>query len=91
MRPGAKLGAEVHIGNLVEVKNSTPTRGAKANHTAYLGDATLGEGVNHGAGSITPNYEGASKHRTVIEADVQIGSNCVLVAPPSPKTRPPGP
>jgi bifunctional UDP-N-acetylglucosamine pyrophosphorylase/glucosamine-1-phosphate N-acetyltransferase len=81
LRPGAVLGAEVHIGNFVEVKNSTLARGAKANHLAYLGDATVGERVNYGAGSITANYDGANKHRTVIEADVHIGSNCVLVAP----------
>ncbi len=81
LRPGAKLGAEVHIGNFVEVKNSTLAAGAKANHLAYLGDATVGERVNFGAGSITANYDGANKHRTVIEADAHIGSNCVLVAP----------
>jgi bifunctional UDP-N-acetylglucosamine pyrophosphorylase/glucosamine-1-phosphate N-acetyltransferase len=81
LRPGAVLGAEVHIGNFVEVKNSTLARGAKANHLAYLGDATLGERVNYGAGSITANYDGVYKHRTVIGDDVQIGSNCVLVAP----------
>ena len=81
LRPGAKLGAEVHIGNFVEVKNSTLAFGAKANHLAYLGDATVGERVNYGAGSITANYDGAFKHRTVIEADVHVGSNCVLVAP----------
>ena len=81
LRPGARLGAEVHIGNFVEVKNSTLARGAKANHLAYLGDATVGERVNYGAGSITANYDGAFKHKTVIEADVHIGSNCVLVAP----------
>ena len=81
LRPGAVLGEEVHIGNFVEVKNSTLARGAKANHLAYLGDATVGERVNYGAGSITANYDGANKHRTVIEADVHVGSNCVLVAP----------
>ena len=81
LRPGAQLAAEVHIGNFVEVKNSTLARGAKANHLAYLGDATVGERVNFGAGSITANYDGANKHRTVIEADVHVGSNCVLVAP----------
>ncbi len=81
LRPGAQLGAEVHIGNFVEVKNSTLAKGAKANHLAYLGDATVGERVNFGAGSITANYDGANKHRTVIEADVHVGSNCVLVAP----------
>ncbi len=81
LRPGAQLAAEVHIGNFVEVKNATLARGAKANHLAYLGDATVGERVNFGAGSITANYDGANKHRTVIEADVHVGSNCVLVAP----------
>ena len=81
LRPGAQLGAEVHIGNFVEVKNATLARGAKANHLAYLGDATVGERVNYGAGSITANYDGANKHRTVIGDDVHVGSNCVLVAP----------
>jgi bifunctional UDP-N-acetylglucosamine pyrophosphorylase/glucosamine-1-phosphate N-acetyltransferase len=81
LRPGANLGPEVHIGNFVEVKNSTLGRGAKANHLAYLGDATVGERVNYGAGSITANYDGANKHPTVIGADAHIGSNCVLVAP----------
>jgi bifunctional UDP-N-acetylglucosamine pyrophosphorylase/glucosamine-1-phosphate N-acetyltransferase len=81
LRPGAVLGAEVHIGNFVEVKNATLAAGAKANHLAYLGDADVGERVNYGAGSITANYDGANKHRTVIEADVHVGSNCVLVAP----------
>jgi len=81
LRPGADLGEDVHIGNFVEVKNSTLARGAKANHLAYLGDADVGERVNYGAGSITANYDGANKHRTVIGADVHVGSNCVLVAP----------
>jgi bifunctional UDP-N-acetylglucosamine pyrophosphorylase/glucosamine-1-phosphate N-acetyltransferase len=81
LRPGADLGPEVHIGNFVEVKNSTLARGAKANHLAYLGDATVGARVNYGAGSITANYDGAYKHRTVIGDDVHVGSNCVLVAP----------
>jgi bifunctional UDP-N-acetylglucosamine pyrophosphorylase/glucosamine-1-phosphate N-acetyltransferase len=81
LRPGAELGPEVHIGNFVEVKNATLARGAKANHLAYLGDTSVGERVNYGAGSITANYDGANKHRTVIEDDVHIGSNCVLVAP----------
>ncbi len=81
LRPGAQLGADVHIGNFVEVKNSTLAKGAKANHLAYLGDATVGERVNFGAGSITANYDGANKHRTVLGDDVHIGSNCVLVAP----------
>ena len=81
LRPGARLGRDVHIGNFVEVKNSTLADGAKANHLAYLGDAEVGERVNYGAGSITANYDGANKHKTVIEADVHVGSNCVLVAP----------
>jgi len=81
LRPGAVLGSEVHIGNFVEVKNASLAAGAKANHLAYLGDATVGERVNFGAGSITANYDGANKHRTVIGNDVHVGSNCVLVAP----------
>ena len=81
LRPGAQLGPQVHIGNFVEVKNSTLAEGAKANHLAYLGDASVGARVNYGAGSITANYDGANKHRTVLEADVHVGSNCVLVAP----------
>ncbi|MBS0426366.1 MAG: bifunctional UDP-N-acetylglucosamine diphosphorylase/glucosamine-1-phosphate N-acetyltransferase GlmU [Proteobacteria bacterium] len=81
LRPGAQLGAEVHVGNFVEIKNSTLADGAKANHLAYLGDATVGARVNYGAGSITANYDGANKHRTVIGDDVHVGSNCVLVAP----------
>ncbi len=81
LRPGADLAEEVHIGNFVEVKNSTLAKGAKANHLAYLGDATVGARVNYGAGAITANYDGANKHRTVIGDDVHIGSNCVLIAP----------
>ncbi len=81
LRPGTELGARVHIGNFVEVKNSLLAAGAKANHLAYLGDATVGERVNFGAGSITANYDGAHKHQTVIGHDVHVGSNCVLVAP----------
>jgi bifunctional UDP-N-acetylglucosamine pyrophosphorylase / glucosamine-1-phosphate N-acetyltransferase len=81
LRPGAELGAEVHIGNFVEVKNATFAAGSKANHLAYVGDATIGARVNYGAGSITANYDGANKHRTVIGDDAHIGSNCVLIAP----------
>ncbi len=81
LRPGADLGPDVHVGNFVEIKNSTLAAGAKANHLAYLGDATVGPRVNYGAGCITANYDGANKHRTVIEDDAHIGSNCVLVAP----------
>ncbi|MFT3858590.1 MAG: bifunctional UDP-N-acetylglucosamine diphosphorylase/glucosamine-1-phosphate N-acetyltransferase GlmU [Aquabacterium sp.] len=81
LRPGAQLAAEVHIGNFVEVKNTTMAKGAKANHLAYLGDAEVGERVNYGAGSITANYDGANKHKTIIGNDVHVGSNCVLIAP----------
>ena len=81
LRPGTKLGEDVHIGNFVEVKNSTVAERSKANHLAYVGDATVGKDVNIGAGTITCNYDGASKHRTVIEDDVFIGSDTQLVAP----------
>ncbi len=81
LRGGTALGAQVRIGNFVEVKNSTLGEGAKANHLAYLGDADVGARVNFGAGSITANYDGANKHRTTIGADAHIGSNVVLVAP----------
>jgi len=81
LRPGTQLGDEVHIGNFVEVKGSTLGQGSKANHLAYIGDAVVGAHVNIGAGTITANYDGANKHRTVIEDDVSIGSNAVLVAP----------
>ncbi|MBV8785004.1 MAG: bifunctional UDP-N-acetylglucosamine diphosphorylase/glucosamine-1-phosphate N-acetyltransferase GlmU [Gammaproteobacteria bacterium] len=80
-RPSATLAAEVHIGNFVEVKNSELGTGAKANHLAYVGDASVGARTNIGAGTIIANYDGANKHRTVIEADVHTGSNSVLVAP----------
>lgn len=81
LRPGTRLGADVHIGNFVEVKNSTVADGSKVNHLAYVGDATVGRNVNVGAGTITCNYDGANKHRTVIEDDVFIGSDTQLVAP----------
>jgi bifunctional UDP-N-acetylglucosamine pyrophosphorylase/glucosamine-1-phosphate N-acetyltransferase len=81
LRPGAELGERAHIGNFVEVKNSSFGADAKANHLAYVGDSTVGERVNIGAGTITCNYDGANKHRTVIEDDVFIGSNSELVAP----------
>jgi len=81
LRPGAALADDVHIGNFVEVKASIIGRGSKANHLAYVGDTTMGAGVNFGAGSITANYDGVNKHRTVIGDDASIGSNCVLVAP----------
>lgn len=81
LRPGASLACEVHIGNFVEVKNSKMGQGSKANHLSYVGDAEVGRRVNVGAGTIVANYDGANKHRTVIEDDVHTGSNSVLVAP----------
>jgi bifunctional UDP-N-acetylglucosamine pyrophosphorylase/glucosamine-1-phosphate N-acetyltransferase len=81
LRPGAALARDVHIGNFVEVKNSQMADGAKANHLAYVGDATVGARVNIGAGTIVANYDGANKHRTVIGDDAHTGSNSVLVAP----------
>ncbi len=81
LRPGASLADGVHIGNFVEVKNSSIGSGSKANHLTYLGDATVGAGVNVGAGTITANYDGASKHRTVIGDGAAIGSGNMLVAP----------
>ena len=81
IRPGAKLGSSVHIGNFVEVKNSVMGEASKANHLAYVGDAEVGARVNIGAGTIIANYDGVNKHRTVISDDVHTGSNSVLVAP----------
>ena len=81
LRPGAKLGEDVHIGNFVEVKEAIVEAGAKANHLSYIGDATVGAGSNIGAGAITCNYDGAAKHRTEIGKEVFIGSNSALVAP----------
>jgi bifunctional UDP-N-acetylglucosamine pyrophosphorylase/glucosamine-1-phosphate N-acetyltransferase len=81
LRPGARLAQDVHIGNFVEVKESDIGVGSKANHLAYIGDTTVGRDVNIGAGTITCNYDGANKHRTVIEDDVFIGSDTQLVAP----------
>ena len=81
LRPGTKLHDGVHIGNFVEVKNSEIGSGSKANHLSYIGDSTVGSRVNIGAGTITCNYDGANKHRTVIEDDVFIGSGTMLVAP----------
>lgn len=81
IRPGARLGADVHIGNFVEVKASELGAGAKVNHLSYVGDSTVGRNVNVGAGTITCNYDGAFKHRTIIEDDVHIGSDVQLVAP----------
>jgi bifunctional UDP-N-acetylglucosamine pyrophosphorylase/glucosamine-1-phosphate N-acetyltransferase len=81
LRPGTVLGESSHIGNFVEVKNSRIDTGSKANHLAYIGDADIGQRVNVGAGVITCNYDGAHKHRTVIEDDVFVGSDTQLVAP----------
>ena len=81
LRPGTTLAEEVHIGNFVEVKASQIAARSKANHLAYVGDTTVGRDVNIGAGTITCNYDGANKHRTIIEDDVQIGSDTQLVAP----------
>lgn len=81
LRPGADLAENVHIGNFVEVKNSQLGRGAKANHLAYLGDATIGARTNVGAGTITCNYDGIGKYRTEIGKNVFIGTNTSLVAP----------
>jgi bifunctional UDP-N-acetylglucosamine pyrophosphorylase/glucosamine-1-phosphate N-acetyltransferase len=83
LRPGAELGPDVHIGNFVEVKAATIAAGAKANHLAYIGDASVGEGANVGAGTITCNYDGVAKHRTDIGKGAFIGSNSALVAPVS--------
>ena len=81
LRPGTALAKEVHIGNFVEVKASNVGEGSKANHLAYIGDSDVGRNVNVGAGTITCNYDGVYKHRTVIEDDVFIGSDTQLVAP----------
>lgn len=81
LRPGAKLGNDVHIGNFVEVKNTSIGTGSKANHFTYLGDAEVGENSNIGAGTITCNYDGANKHKTIIGNEAFVGSNSSLVAP----------
>ncbi|MDO9054284.1 MAG: bifunctional UDP-N-acetylglucosamine diphosphorylase/glucosamine-1-phosphate N-acetyltransferase GlmU [Gallionella sp.] len=81
LRPGTMLHDDVHIGNFVEIKNSEIAQSSKANHLSYIGDTTIGRRVNVGAGTITCNYDGAHKHRTVIEDDVFIGSDTQLVAP----------
>jgi bifunctional UDP-N-acetylglucosamine pyrophosphorylase / glucosamine-1-phosphate N-acetyltransferase len=81
VRPEAELGADVHVGNFVEIKKAKLGRGAKVNHLTYVGDADIGERVNVGAGTITCNYDGANKHRTVIGDDAFIGSGAMLVAP----------
>jgi bifunctional UDP-N-acetylglucosamine pyrophosphorylase/glucosamine-1-phosphate N-acetyltransferase len=81
IRPGTKLARDVHVGNFVEIKNSQIDDGSKINHLSYVGDTTMGKRVNIGAGTITCNYDGANKHRTVIEDEVFVGSDTQLVAP----------
>ena len=81
LRPGTELAEDVHVGNFVEIKKSSIAAHSKANHLAYIGDATIGSRVNVGAGTITCNYDGANKHRTIIEDDAFIGSDTQLVAP----------
>src|SRR4030095_14972296 len=81
LRPGSKLGREVHVGNFVEVKKTEIADGSKANHLTYLGDAVIGKGVNVGAGTITCNYDGVNKSTTTIEDGAFIGSGNMLVAP----------
>lgn len=81
LRPGAELQEDVHVGNFVEIKNAILAEGAKVNHLTYIGDADIGARTNVGAGTITCNYDGVFKHRTVIGADAFIGSNTMLVAP----------
>src|SRR5690606_25416001 len=81
LRPGTKLASHAHIGNFVELKNSSVGEGSKVNHLSYIGDSELGKRVNVGAGTITCNYDGARKHKTIIGDDVHIGSDTQLVAP----------
>jgi bifunctional UDP-N-acetylglucosamine pyrophosphorylase/glucosamine-1-phosphate N-acetyltransferase len=81
IRPQSDVGEEAHIGNFVELKKTVLGRGSKANHLSYLGDATIGEKVNVGAGTITCNYDGVAKHPTVIEDGAFIGSDTQLIAP----------
>jgi bifunctional UDP-N-acetylglucosamine pyrophosphorylase/glucosamine-1-phosphate N-acetyltransferase len=81
IRPGTRLASDVHLGNFVEVKASSVGEGSRANHLAYIGDSEIGKNVNIGAGTITCNYDGANKHRTIVEDDVFIGSDTQLVAP----------
>lgn len=81
LRPGTKLGEDSHIGNFVELKNASTGTGSKINHLSYVGDAEIGSRVNIGAGTITCNYDGVNKHKTIIEDDVFVGSDSQLVAP----------
>ena len=81
LRPGSEIGEGAHVGNFVETKKMRLGKGSKANHLTYLGDAEVGDGVNVGAGTITCNYDGVNKHKTVIADGVFIGSDATLVAP----------
>ncbi len=81
LRPGSDIGEGAHVGNFVETKKVRLGKGSKANHLTYLGDAEIGEGVNVGAGTITCNYDGVNKHKTIIEDGVFVGSDSTLVAP----------
>jgi bifunctional UDP-N-acetylglucosamine pyrophosphorylase/glucosamine-1-phosphate N-acetyltransferase len=81
MRPGADVGPGAHVGNFVELKKTRLGKGSKANHLTYLGDATIGAGVNVGCGTVTCNYDGEKKHPTVIGDGVFVGSDSILVAP----------
>ena len=81
LRPGTVLENEVHIGNYVEIKNSLVDQGTKINHLSYIGDSEIGKNVNIGAGTITCNYDGVDKHKTIIEDDVFVGSNTQIIAP----------
>jgi len=81
LRPGSEIGEGAHVGNFVETKKVKFGKGSKANHLTYLGDAEIGDGVNIGAGTITCNYDGVHKHKTIIEDGVFVGSDSTLVAP----------
>ncbi|MHB1747849.1 MAG: DapH/DapD/GlmU-related protein, partial [Leptospirillum sp.] len=81
VRPDSHVGPSAHVGNFVELKKTTLGEGAKANHLAYLGDAEIGAGSNIGAGTITCNYDGVGKHRTVLGKNVFVGSDTQFVAP----------
>ena len=81
LRGGAVLGDDVRVGNFVEIKKSNLAKGVKASHLTYLGDATIGEETNIGAGTITANYDGEKKHETIVGKNVRIGSNSSLIAP----------
>jgi bifunctional UDP-N-acetylglucosamine pyrophosphorylase/glucosamine-1-phosphate N-acetyltransferase len=81
LRPGCEIGEDAHVGNFVEMKKTRLGKGSKANHLTYLGDTEVGERVNVGAGTITCNYDGVNKHKTIIEDGVFVGSDSILIAP----------